>query len=90
MLGWSEALPLRVWWGGGASGVCYTWTIAQKGGPVLGSVSGVDRTLRGQLDRDGSGGGSLGMGLGTILQFLGLASGVEGGIRSVSFPFAFR
>ena len=34
----------------------FTWIMAQKGGPDLGSVSGVDRTLRGKLDRDGSGG----------------------------------
>ena len=46
--------------------------IAQKGGPVLGSVSGVDRTLRGVLDRDGSDGGCLERGLGTILQVRGL------------------
>ena len=79
LLGWSEALPLRVRWTGDTRDVLFTWTIAQKGGPDLGSGSGIDRTLRGCLDRDGSGVGCLGIGLGTILQVLGLASGVEGG-----------
>ena len=53
--------------------------MAQKGGPVLGSVYGVDRTLRGVLDRDGSDGEYPERGLGTMLQVLGLASGDEGG-----------
>ena len=57
----------------------FTGIMAQKGGPVVGSVFGVDRTLRGVLDRDGSGVKGLGSCLGTILQVLGLASGVEGG-----------
>ena len=64
----------------------FTGTLAQKGGPVVGSVFGVDRTLRGVLDRDGSGGGYSERGLGTILQFLGLASGVDGGAYG-RFPF---
>ena len=64
--------------------MCYTWTLAQKGGPVLGSMSGVDRTLRGHLDRDGSGVGCLRKSLGTILQVRGLHPLWRGG-HSVGF-----
>ena len=73
-----------MWWRGSRGGVYRV--IAQKGGPVLGSVCGVDRTLRGELDRDESVGGCSERGLGTILQVLGLASGVEGGAYG-RFPF---
>ena len=51
----------------------FAWIMAQKGGPDLGSVSGVDRTLRGELDRDGSGIGCLGGTWGLSHRFRGLS-----------------
>ena len=82
-----SAIEGWVWWRGSRGGVYRV--IAQKGGPVLGSVSGVDRTLRGHLDRDGSGVGCLGKGLGTVLLdwgFHSLWGGHTVGFLSICLP----